>query len=321
MEIIQPEHINRAVTIVRQGGLIAFPTETVYGLGAPVSNEDLIKKIFLIKGRPANNPLIVHISDLNQVQSLAFNIPPTFYRLADQFFPGPLTIVLQKRPEISSLISAGQQTIAVRMPKHPIALELIKGLDEPIVAPSANLSGKPSSTCVWHVIQDFEGKIPAVIDGGSCEYGIESTVVDLTTPSPCILRPGCISEDLLEDALGIAFKKATKMEKKASPGTAYRHYAPEANISVFENLHILETYLDQKERKKRFFMSTENLSGFYLVNPSNLYALFRQANEENAEEIILVSCLSRLEPALKDRLEKAIFYSQKPTPFNHNVQA
>jgi L-threonylcarbamoyladenylate synthase len=216
--------------------------------------------------------------------------------LAQAFFPGPLTVVLKKHPSVPSIVSGGLDTIAVRMPSHPIALELIKAVGEPIVAPSANLSGKPSSTMTQHVVDDFEGKIEAVLDGGPTQYGVESTVISLVG-NPCLLRLGAVPKTALERVLNKPLGKATDQSKRSSPGTRYRHYAPKASIRLFESEEEMETYL-----------KTQCLHRW--INPdltvANLYAKLRQADDEDVEEIIL--CCSpkmRQNPVLMDRLLKA----------------
>ncbi len=297
MLILRPDQIALAAECLQKGELVAFPTETVYGLGAPIFNPAAIAKIYLAKGRPSDNPLIAHISSLDQIQEIARDIPPEFYLLAKAFFPGPLTVVLKKHPSVPSIVSGGLDTIAVRMPSHPIALALIGAVGQPIVAPSANLSGKPSSTTAQHVASDFEDKIKAVIDGGATEYGIESTVVSLVA-EPCLLRLGAIPKEAIEKVLGKLLREATDESKLSSPGTRYRHYAPEARIKLFINQLEMETYLKDHPSLHRW------------INPkitlANLYAVLRQADDENYEEIVLYCHPEiRLNDALMDRLLKA----------------
>jgi len=286
---LNPDQIALAAEYLRKGELVAFPTETVYGLGAPIFNPEACAKIYLAKGRPSDNPLIAHISSLDQIDQIAREIPPEFFLLAKAFFPGPLTVVLKKHPAVPSIVSGGLDTIAVRMPSHPIARQLISALGQPIVAPSANLSGKPSSTTADHVMADFEGKIGAVIDGGATEYGIESTVVSLVG-KPCLLRLGAIPKAQIEQILPLG--EATLEGKLASPGTRYRHYAPEARIKLFSNQQEMEVYL--KGSKCRW------------INPqitlANLYAVLRQADEERYDEIVLISPSDEV---LMDRLRRA----------------
>ncbi len=299
MLILHPDQITLAAEILQKGELVAFPTETVYGLGAPIFNPEAIRKIYLAKGRPSDNPLIAHISSLDQLPQIAREIPSEFYLLANAFFPGPLTVVLKRHPSVPSIVSGGLDTIAVRMPSHPIAQQLIKAVGQPIVAPSANLSGKPSSTTAQHVIADFEGKIGAVIDGGPTEYGVESTVVSLIS-EPCLLRLGAIPKAEIEQILG-PLGEATYPGMRSSPGTRYRHYAPEAEIKLFIDQHEMETHLKKHPHLRRW------------INPeitvTNLYALLRQADDEKYEEIVIYcSPEMQLNPVLMDRLLKAKFH-------------
>ncbi len=187
---------------LKDGHIVAFPTETVYGLGACAFNDQAIKRIFTAKNRPQDNPLIVHITDDAQLKRVTMSIPKSFYRLRDLFWPGPLTCILQGHPDLPRCVSAGLNTVAVRMPAHPTAQKLINLVGEPLVAPSANLSGKPSATTADHVLEDFSGKIPFIIDGGQCSLGIESTVISLIEDKPYLLRPGSITIQALEHALG-----------------------------------------------------------------------------------------------------------------------
>ena len=300
MLILHPDQIALAAEYLQKGELVAFPTETVYGLGAPIFNPDAIRKIYLAKGRPSDNPLIAHISSLDQIHQIARDIPPEFDLLAKAFFPGPLTVVLKKHPSVPAIVSGGLDTIAVRMPSHPIAQQLIEAVGQPLVAPSANLSGKPSSTTAQHVVVDFEGKIKAVIDGGATEYGIESTVVSLVS-DPGILRLGAVPKAEIEQVLGMPLCEATDEHKLSSPGTRYRHYAPAASIKLFESQKEMETHLKEHPNLRRW------------TNPDitlvNLYALLRQADDEKYEEIVIYcSSEMRLNHVLMDRLLKAKFH-------------
>lgn len=303
MRTLSPDQIQIAADLLKQGELVAFPTETVYGLGAPIFNPQAIAKIFQVKGRPAKNPLIAHISHLAQVEQIAREIPSDFDRLASQFFPGPLTIVLKKHPQVPSLVSGGLETIAFRMPSHPIAQALIEAVKEPLVAPSANLSGKPSSTTAAHVRSDFEGKIAAVIEGGETPLGIESTVISLISSTPCLLRPGTIPAEALEEALGKSLQTPSQVNLAASPGTHYRHYAPEAKILIFTNRQEFEHYLPLAQG---FVLSTEKESQSRYLKPSNLYALLREADQEGASEIVIFCDESAMkDAAFMDRLSRA----------------
>jgi len=223
----------RAVAVIRSGGLVAFPTETVYGLGAAATDSDAVKKIFLAKGRPADNPLIVHLSSPGQLARVAEDIPNMAYRLAEKFWPGALSLVLKKADSIPAEVSAGLNTVAVRMPDHKIALKLINLAGVPIAAPSANRSGKPSPTSYRHVLEDLAGKIDAVIVDDGCTIGIESTVLDLSSHKPVILRPGGVSREELEDALHLKIAVSGHENPEgvpSSPGMKYRHYSPNAPL-------------------------------------------------------------------------------------------
>lgn len=234
--ILDASELERAATLIQAGQLVAFPTETVYGLGASVFDRQAILSIFQVKGRPSDNPLIVHVHSVEQVAQVACAIPPLFYRLAEAFWPGPLTCVLKRHPQIPSLVSAGLESVAVRMPSHKIALELIRLVQAPLVAPSANLSGKPSPTALKHVLEDFDGNIAAVIEGGESEFGIESTVISLLDEKPVLLRSGSITKAQLEEKLGYSIAVASSVQSGPvlSPGMKYRHYAPQSPIVIVE---------------------------------------------------------------------------------------
>ncbi len=222
------EAVLAAARIIRRGGLVAFPTETVYGLGAAAENRQAVKNIFAAKGRPADNPLIVHVSGLEQVKDVASCVPQSALKLMRRFWPGPLSLVLPSSAALPQEVSAGLPTVAVRMPAHPVALRLIRAAGVPIAAPSANRSGRPSPTACSHVLADLAGRIDAVLDGGSCPLGLESTVLDLSGSGPVILRPGGISREQLEKTLGTAVAEAHACggEPPLSPGMKYCHYAP-----------------------------------------------------------------------------------------------
>lgn len=243
-DIIDPEQIctNRLeiyADIIKSGGLVAFPTETVYGLGASALDDAAVRKIFAVKNRPANNPLIAHICDKDMLGMVAKNVSPEMYTLFDTFWPGALTVVLPKRENVPCSVTAGGDTVAVRCPSHPVANALIRLSGVPIVAPSANLSGKPSPTCFEHVNADLFGKIDGIIDGGECEIGIESTVIVQTGPKALkILRPGAVTAQMLEKkGFEAEIDKNVLSPVKdntpvASPGMLYRHYAPLASMEL-----------------------------------------------------------------------------------------
>jgi L-threonylcarbamoyladenylate synthase len=222
-----------AAEYILRGELVAFPTETVYGLGADVFNERAVRKIFRAKGRPHDNPLIVHIASSDQFSSLATSIPPRAGKLIEKFFPGPLTVILPKCVGVPDVVTAGLPTVAVRMPDHPVTRKFLTLCGTPVAAPSANRSGHPSPT-TWPAVQDdLDGQIECILRGGRTRVGLESTVVDCTSPRPLVLRTGAISlADLRAVLPSIAVARKHPAEPARSPGTRYRHYAPEANVVI-----------------------------------------------------------------------------------------
>ncbi|MBO5858937.1 MAG: threonylcarbamoyl-AMP synthase [Clostridia bacterium] len=227
-----------AADILRNGGLVAIPTETVYGLAANALDGEAVKEIFIAKGRPNDNPLIVHVASLEEIAPLVEEVDPRLYDLAEKYWPGPLTVILKKSDAIPDEVSAGLDTVAIRMPSHPDAREIIRLSGKPLAAPSANASGRPSPTSVDHVITDLDGRIDAVIDGGICSVGVESTVVTLATTPPTLLRPGGITVEQLEAVLGkisvspAVLEQLKEGEKAESPGMKYKHYAPKARVTI-----------------------------------------------------------------------------------------
>ena len=230
--------IQQAAEIIRRGGLVAFPTETVYGLGASAFSGPSVDRIFRAKGRPGDNPLIVHIAQEDDLKELVKEKPSVVGVLAKKFWPGPLTLVLPKGPGVPPEVTAGLDTVAVRVPRHPVALALIRAAGLPIAAPSANLSGRPSPTTAEHVLEDLAGRIQLLLDGGPCPVGLESTVLDLTGEVPLLLRPGGVTLEQLQEALGevrvLDPRNFKKGEAPPSPGLKYRHYAPRAPMFMVE---------------------------------------------------------------------------------------
>ena len=239
-KLIDPEQVAEAGAIIRGGGLVAFPTETVYGLGADAMNSAAVQKIFEAKGRPADNPLIVHISDKNQIPALAREINENARRLIEAFMPGPFTIILKKQKNIPDAVTAGLDTVGIRFPAESVAVRFIAAAGTPIAAPSANLSGSPSPTRAADVFSDMNGRIDAVIRGGNCEVGVESTIVDASGEVPVLLRPGGVTIDQIREIVPGAeldkniLKTVGKDEKPRCPGMKYRHYAPKAQVIVVE---------------------------------------------------------------------------------------
>jgi L-threonylcarbamoyladenylate synthase len=234
------------------GRLVAFPTETVYGLGANALDQNAVAEIFRVKGRPADNPLIVHVAEPSDIERLVSGHSELAEVLLREFSPGPLTVVLPRSSEVSDLVTAGLDTVAVRIPAHPVARRLIKLAGVPVAAPSANRSGKPSPTRAWHVIDDLSGLIPYIIDDGPCEYGLESTVLDLTGDEPVILRPGAVTaEDILErTGVNVATGPAGESNGSGaprSPGMKYRHYAPRADVLLLQGTDCNERGLNIRQ--------------------------------------------------------------------------
>ena len=231
--------ISKAAVILRKGGLVAFPTETVYGLGADALNPEASNKIYAAKGRPSDNPLIVHIADTYAVYKLASHVPKKAVMLMEAFWPGPLTIILPKKDIIPSETTGGLDTVAIRMPSHPAALDMIRQSELYIAAPSANISGRPSPTTADHVISDMEGRVDMILDGGAVGIGIESTIVDMTGDVPVILRPGFITKAMLENIVGaVTVDKGLTDNipdiKPKAPGMKYTHYAPKGKLTIVE---------------------------------------------------------------------------------------
>ena len=314
-QILHEGQISEAVLLLKRGEIVAFPTETVYGLGASIFQPKAISEIFKVKGRPQDNPLIAHVSDLEQIEKIALDIPPVFYALSQQFFPGPLTIVLKRRSSVPSLVSAGLNSIALRMPSHPIARSLIHELGEPIVAPSANISGTPSATRCEHVIQDFHGKIAAVIDGGPARYGIESTVISLIDDHPMLLRPGAIPIQQIEEVTGkqLLVPSALDVSTPLSPGMKYRHYAPRTPVHLFKETRGLQDAVDQDPTLSRMVLSREKLPfklpsscEWFALTAPDFYALLRQADEVGYQQIVIYCDeLTLYDLALMNRILKA----------------
>lgn len=232
--------IQKAGNILKNGGLVGIPTETVYGLAADALNGSAVSNIFKAKGRPQDNPLIVHISEFSQLERLVQTVPEQAKKLAEHFWPGPLTIILPKSDIIPDEVSAGLSTVAVRFPVHPAARAVIDAAGTPLAAPSANLSGHPSPTTAAHVMADLSGKIDAVLDGGICAVGVESTVITLATKTPCLLRPGGITLEQLRSVLGrvdmnnAVLNPLPKGVRATSPGMKYKHYSPKANVIILD---------------------------------------------------------------------------------------
>lgn len=330
MEILQD-----AGDVIQRGGLVAFPTETVYGLGGDALNPESSKKIYAAKGRPSDNPLIVHIAEWESIYKICKDIPDAAEQLAKVFWPGPLTMVLKKTKLVPYETTGGLDTVAVRMPDHPVALPFIRAAGGYIAAPSANTSGRPSPTSAEHVIEDMNGRIEMILDGGDVGIGVESTIVDLTEDTPVILRPGYVTAEMLDRVLGHVETDITLMhgdtkQKPKAPGMKYRHYAPKGTLTLIEgnpeivvrtiNEHIQEC---EKGGRKVGVMCTDEIIGQIQTDckkslgsrndeheiARRLYRVLREFDEEEAEVIYSESFpADGFGQAVMNRLLKAAGY-------------
>ena len=237
-QLLTEHDIAAAAAVLRDGGLLGIPTETVYGLGADGLNAPAVRRIFEAKGRPQDNPLILHIPEAGWLERYCHDVPDAAYTLAESFWPGPLTMILPRREVVPDEVTCGLDTVGVRCPNHPVTLEIIRRAGVPVAAPSGNRSGRPSPTCAAHMLEDMDGRIEAIVDGGPCGVGVESTIIDLTVTPPRLLRPGGLPLEALREVLGeVAVDKAVLAplsagEKPRAPGMKYRHYAPQAPVTV-----------------------------------------------------------------------------------------
>jgi len=284
--------------------LIVFPTETVYGLGASIYDSVAVQKIFTTKGRPQDNPLIVHIADFNQLDSLVTEVNANAKKLMTAFWPGPLTLVLPKSPLVSDMITAQLPTVAIRMPKETLARDVIKAAGVPLCAPSANLSGKPSGTTFESVYKDFYGKVAIFVDGGIPEYGIESTVIDMTTKIPTILRPGAVSVEAIENVLGMVVVSTSKVDKAPkSPGMKYQHYKPFGDVTILDgDAEAIMKYLKKINDPDAVFMGSNEVCGHLQSLSINTFSLGPQLTLE-----IIARSLYRTLRTLDDLKIKTIY--------------
>lgn len=324
--------IEAAGDILKNGGLVAFPTETVYGLGADALNPEASKKIYAAKGRPSDNPLIVHISNMKALEKITSEIPQKAKKMAEQFWPGPLTMIFPKSEQVPLETTGGLETVAVRMPNHPIALALIDAGGGYIAAPSANTSGKPSPTKAEHVALDMDGKIPMILDGGAVGIGIESTIVDFSTDIPMILRPGYITPEMIREVIGeVKMDPGLSMDNPAAhpkaPGMKYKHYAPKADLilvngeqeRVIQKINELVS-IAQKSGKKTGVIGTDETCGQYQTGivksigtreeedtiARHLYGILREFDDLDVDIIYSESFSTpRIGQAIMNRMLKA----------------
>ena len=328
----EEEALLRAGRIIKEGGLVAFPTETVYGLGGDALNPGSSRKIYAAKGRPSDNPLIVHICRFKDIYAIARRVPEAAVKLAEAFWPGPLTMILPRSERVPLETTGGLDTVAVRLPSHPVARKLIECGGGYVAAPSANLSGKPSPTLAKYVIEDMEGRVEAIVDGGEVGIGLESTIVDLTVEPPQILRPGYVTKEKLERLLGQVDTDDPSMSRGGggaprAPGMKYRHYAPRGSLMVVEGTpERVAAYVNRQAAfqraagEKTGVIATEEMHGQYGADvikyigsrddeesiARNLFAALREFDDENVTIIYSESFSSEgLGQAIMNRLLKA----------------
>lgn len=309
------EVLDSAVAALRRGEVIGLPTETVYGLAADASNAEAVRRIFAIKGRPADHPLIVHIADADQLSRWAMDIPATAHRLADAFWPGPLTLILRKQAAVPDVVTGGQDTVGLRCPAHPLARELLRRFDGGLAAPSANRFGRISPTSAQHVREEFGDAVPLVLDGGDSDVGIESTIVDLSGEAPRILRPGGISREQIEHVIGPVAMGSHAHSPRAS-GTLEAHYAPRTPMLLLARAPLEREAKQQRAFGKRIAILAlgalpEASEGLTLSNDARayahgLYAALR-ALDARGEHLLLVERPPETEAwiAVHDRLRRA----------------
>lgn len=320
------ENLNLAANLIKKGRLVVFPTETVYGIGANALDKKAIDKIFVAKGRPQDNPLIVHICNKKDLFLYAKDVPKIAHALISKFWPGPLTLIVKKSNQIPNNVTANLNTVAIRMPKNKIALNLIKQSGVPIAAPSANSFGKPSPTKAAHAFSDLEGKVEVVLDGKNCQIGIESTVLDITSKIPMILRPGKITKKDIEACIGkvLVHPSISNVNKKTkttkSPGLKYKHYSPNAKVFLFKTKQDIRKILNQDKGKHKniaiidFTKNKTKDKDFLFIDIGNsvdsfckkLFDAFRICDQKSID-IVFVKAIKKegLGQAIMNRVERA----------------
>ena len=331
-----PYAIGQAAAIIRAGQLVAFPTETVYGLGADGLNPTAVGRIYTAKGRPSDNPLILHLASLEELPLVASHVPEIAYPLIRAFWPGPLTLVMPKSAGVPDLATGGLATVAVRMPAHPVALALIKAADQPLAAPSANRSGRPSPTTAQHVFDDLHGRIPMILDAGPACVGLESTVLDATCSPPAILRPGGVTREAIEAVIGRTQEATSLEQRRRSPGTRYRHYSPHARVLLLEEAQagVLRTAvtaaLRRNERVGCILHRLEaggipssvvvtRVGGSVEDYAQKLFAALRALDKLDLDVIVVEGVQAEgLGVAVMDRLRRAAFPPEPSTGFTES---
>ena len=318
--------IDQAVAILRWGGLVAFPTETVYGLGADARNPEALGKLYAAKGRPAGHPVIVHLADVSQLAQWARDVPPAAAKLAARFWPGPLTLILRRAPGVSDAVTGGQDTVGLRIPSHPVAHALLTKFGGGVAAPSANRFGRVSATTAQHVKQEFGDAIDCVLEGGASEIGIESTIVAVTGERPVLLRPGHISASEIEQAVGVP-RGAPDTGSPRAPGTLAAHYAPKTPLLVMEGDLLLELATSLTRQGKRVAVLARGalqplLSGLtWIAAPPDapayahdFYASLRALDAAGCDAILVEKLPLQPEwAAVNDRLDRAAAGSRPPS--------
>ena len=326
------EKIKRAGEILKAGGLVAFPTETVYGLGGDALNPGSSRKIYAAKGRPSDNPLIVHICRISDLERIAWDPDGRAARTAEAFWPGPLTMILKKKDVVPMETTGGLDTVAVRFPSHPVAQRLIDAAGGFVAAPSANTSGKPSPTSAGYVAEDMDGKIDMILDGGDVGIGLESTIVDLTEKEPMILRPGYVTQEMLTEVLGrVAVDRtildASSAVRPKAPGMKYRHYAPKGDLAIVEGepeevIRSINAFCEEagKQGKRTGVIATDETAHFYHADSvksvgsrqdeeaiaHSLYRILREFDDEDMQVMYSEAFSARgMGQAIMNRLLKA----------------